>query len=231
MDRGPGCYAKVSSNLLRLARFPLASSHRHFCANLLNLSKFRCRVKLRFCGNQACNCFIFGRQVFLPIRSTWTADGSLPQKVALRKNFKQQPATNRLAHFARTKGISSRVMQWVCSLRDSLQGLDELTLPIRPTNRLPTSPLGAGPKATGRLHCYICNFSRVAQATLQCKSRIALLLALFRDFLRIATDRQFRNPKGCGKASVSVETRPENGADPSFIQQNAEIRDPCKRSK
>src|SRR5580704_12134613 len=30
-------------------------------------------------------------------------------------------------------------MQWVCSLRDSLQGLDELTLPIRPTNRLPTS--------------------------------------------------------------------------------------------
>jgi hypothetical protein len=126
LDRGPGCYAKVSSNLLRLARFPLASSHRHFCANLLNLSKFRCRVKLRFCGNQACNCFIFGRQVFLPIRSTWTADGSLPQKVALRKNFKQQPATNRLAHFARTKGISSRVMQWVCSLRDSLQGLDEL---------------------------------------------------------------------------------------------------------
>ncbi len=30
-------------------------------------------------------------------------------------------------------------MQWVCSLRDSLQGPDELTLPIRPTNRLPTS--------------------------------------------------------------------------------------------
>src|SRR5690242_21510513 len=30
-------------------------------------------------------------------------------------------------------------MQWACSLRDSLQGLDELTLPVRPTNRLPTS--------------------------------------------------------------------------------------------
>jgi len=37
-------------------------------------------------------------------------------------------------------------MQWVCSLRDSLQGLDALSLAVRPTNRLPTSPLGAGHK-------------------------------------------------------------------------------------
>src|SRR5579872_4215960 len=97
-------------------------------------------------------------------------------------------------------------MQWVCSLRDSLQGLDELTLPIRPTNRLPTSPLGAGHKATGRLHCYICNFLRVAQATLLCKSRKRLIHAPFRDFLRITTSHESRKQtrlwKGvhfCGK--------------------------------
>ena len=67
-------------------------------------------------------------------------------------------------------------MQWVCSLRDSLQGLDELSLPTDPTNQLPTSPLGAGHKATGRLHCYICNFLRVAQATprLQLADRLSL---------------------------------------------------------
>ncbi len=122
-------------------------------------------------------------------------------------------------------------MQWVCSLRDSLQGLDELTLPIRPTNRLPTSPLGAGPKATGRRHCYICNFSRVAHATLQCKSRIALFLAPFRDFLRIPTARGRCNPKRlwkgvgiCGKhcldrtrSGISISLRPRN---------NPQIRQP-----
>ena len=57
LDRGPGCDARVSSNLLRLARFSLSSGHRHFCANFLNLSKFRCRVKLRFCRNQDLQLF------------------------------------------------------------------------------------------------------------------------------------------------------------------------------
>lgn len=100
---------------------------------------------------------------------------SRPQKVALRKISKSDPHQMPSATKAHERVFSSRVMQWVCSLRDSLQGLDELTLPIRPTNRLPTSPLGAGHKATGRLHCYICNFLRVAQATLQCKPRNQLV--------------------------------------------------------
>jgi hypothetical protein len=45
----------LSSNLLRDANFTLYSGHGHFCANLLNLSKFRCYVKLRFRGNQGYN--------------------------------------------------------------------------------------------------------------------------------------------------------------------------------
>ena len=205
MDRGPGCYARVSSNLLRIARISHPSGHRHFCANLLNLSKFRCRVKLRFCGNQACNCFIFGRQV-LPAYSIDIAARLVGRRRSHCAKYQRATSIKCLAPQRRTKGFSSRVMQWVCSLRDSLQGLDELALPIRPTNRLPTSPLGAGHKATGRLHCYICNLLRVAQATLLCKSRIGLFQAPFRDFLRITTDHEYCNQhalwKGvrfCGK--------------------------------
>ena len=44
--------SELSSNLLRSANFTLYSGYGHFCANLLNLSKFRCRVKPRFGGNQ-----------------------------------------------------------------------------------------------------------------------------------------------------------------------------------
>ena len=50
----------------------------------------------------------------------------------------------------------------------------------------PLPHLGQATTATGRLHCYICNFLRVAQATHQCKSRIGLIHAPFRDSLRIA---------------------------------------------
>ena len=139
MDRGPGCYAKVSSNLLRPAGISLPSGHRHFCANLLNLSKFRCRVKPGFCGNQVYNSFILGRQVYLPIRSTWRRGYSAAEG-RTAQNFKQRPASIRLAPQRRTKGFSSRVMQWVCSLRDSLQGLDELYAsypPYEPASHFP----------------------------------------------------------------------------------------------
>jgi hypothetical protein len=175
-DRGPDCYARVSSNLLRHAKITLYSGHRHFCANLLNLSKFRCCVKPGFCWNQDYNSSSSAGS-FTCLFDRHSGEVSRPQKVALRKISKsdrhQMPSATK-AH----ERASSRVMQWVCSLRDSLQGLDELTLPIRPTNRLPTSLYSslaalkrAGPTATGRLHCYICNFLRVAQATPRCKSR------------------------------------------------------------
>jgi len=50
-----------------------------------------------------------------------------------------------------------------------------LLLLIRPTNRLPTSPLGAGHKGHREAPLLICNFSRIAQATLRCKSRNRLI--------------------------------------------------------
>ncbi len=130
------------------------------------------------------------RQAVLPAYSIDIAARLVVRRRSHCAKYQRATGNKCLAPQRRTKGFSSRVMQWVCSLRDSLQGLDELTLPIRPTNRLPTSPLGAGHKATGRLHCYICNFSRVAQATLQCKSRTGLIHAPFRDFLRITTGNE-----------------------------------------
>jgi len=67
---------------------------------------------------------------------------------------------------------------------------------------------GQATKATGRLHCYICNFLRVAQATLLCKSRKALIHAPFRDFLRIAMgggccnlQRLWKGAGFCGKGA------------------------------
>lgn len=47
--------SELSSNLLRSAQITLSSGHGHFCANLLNLSNFRYRVKPRFCWNQDSN--------------------------------------------------------------------------------------------------------------------------------------------------------------------------------
>ena len=40
LDRGPGCYAKVSSNLLRSPKTASDCDCRRFCANFLNLSNF-----------------------------------------------------------------------------------------------------------------------------------------------------------------------------------------------
>ena len=40
LDRGPDCYAKVSSNLMRMAKTALFSTLGRFCANFLKLSNF-----------------------------------------------------------------------------------------------------------------------------------------------------------------------------------------------
>ena len=73
---------------------------------------------------------------------------------------------------------------------------------------IPLPHSGQATKATGRLHCYICNFLRVAQATLMCNSRIALFLAPFRDFLRIPTTLPYRNPPNLWKGSHSCGKAP-----------------------
>ena len=140
LDRGPGCYAKVSSNLLRLARISLLSGHRHFCANLLNLSKFRCRVKLRFHQNLNSNfTSTAGRFSCLSDRLD---SGNCPlQKVALRKISNSNRRLNRPAHFARARRLASWVMQWFLFSAGFPTGVRGATCTTssNPTNRLPTS--------------------------------------------------------------------------------------------
>jgi hypothetical protein len=170
LDRGPGCYARVSSNLLRPAGISHLSGHRHFCANLLNLSKFRCPVKPRFCVNQDSN-FSSSAGRFTCLFDRHSGEVSRPQKVALRKISKsdrhQMPSATKAHERAFLSGHAMVLFSAGfptgagCALR--------LLSALRTGFPLPHS--GQATKATGRLHCYFCNFSRVAHATLQCKSR------------------------------------------------------------
>jgi hypothetical protein len=146
---------------------------------------------------------------------------SRPQKVALRKISKIDRHRNAWRHKGARKGfpLGSCNGFVLCGIpyrgRMSLRILSALRtgFPL-PSIQALLCLKGAGPTATGRLHCYICNFSRVAQATLQCKSRIALFLALFRDFLRITTGLASRNPfqlwkeaNSCGKHAEAAKIR------------------------
>jgi len=167
--------SELSSNLLRPANFPLCSGHRHFCANLLNLSKFRCRVKPRFGGNQDHNISsTAGRFSCLFDRHSGRNFPAAEGRTA--QNFKQQPAMNRFARFARTRGSPPGSCNGVCSLWDSLQGSGvRLSLP-HPTLRtgfpLPTWGRPHRPREAPLL---ICNSSRIAQAIPSCKSRNRLI--------------------------------------------------------
>jgi len=142
--------SELSSNSLRLAKFTLYSGHRHFCANLLNLSKFRCRVKPRFGGNQDHNISstagrfscLFDRHngQQLPV-----AEGRTAQK------FQTTTSDNRLAHFARTRGLASWVMQWGLFSAGFPTGVGDAATASssNPTNWLPTSHLGQATRPPG----------------------------------------------------------------------------------
>ena len=94
------------------------------------------------------------------------------------QNFKHQPATKSPRAF--------RAHKRTCLLGHAM-GLFSAGFPTgvdcapnatssNPTNRLPTSPIGQATKATGRLHCYICNFLRVTQghSSVQLANRLVL---------------------------------------------------------
>jgi len=148
--------SRLSSNLLRLARFLLCCSYRHFCANLLNLSKFRCRVKLRFRGNQELSCTSTAGRFSCLIRSTLAAEFPCRRRSHCAKFSNNDQRLNRPAHSARTRGLASWVMQWGCSLRDSLQGLGMRLTQPRPTLRtgfpLPTRGRPHGHREAPLLH-------------------------------------------------------------------------------
>ena len=95
---------RLSSNLLRFAKLTLLSGHRHFCANLLNLSKFRSCVKPRIYWNQACNISSSAGS-FTCLFDRHSGEVSQPQKGRTAQNIKERPASKCLAPPRRTKGF------------------------------------------------------------------------------------------------------------------------------
>jgi hypothetical protein len=120
---------------------------------------------------------IYSRQVFLPIRSTHTTGISRLQKVALRKISNINQRINRPAHFARTRGLASWVMQWVCSLRDSLQGsgcnLHNLVQPYEPASHFPYRAGHIGHREAPLLHLQLFK-SSTRHPSMQIANRLVL---------------------------------------------------------
>ena len=139
---------------------------------------------------------------FITFRST---DNPAAKKLAQRK-FSKSDRHKYLAHFARTRGLASWVMQWVCSLWDSLQGLGvRLTLPHLTLRTGFPLPLKGRPHGHREAPLLICNFLRVTQATLGCKSQKRLISRAVCDFPENNNGPRITQPKAaCGKASDSV---------------------------
>ena len=155
LDRGPGCYAKVSSNLLRSLKIAFHRDYQHFCANFLKLSDFQLHVKanphLRKGPETRC-----WRALPRFADSRDPSGKVLPGKLRTAQNIKQLPAKYARADRARRR-IFPLGNAMACSLRDSLQRFRGscLTCPNEPASHFPHR---AGHTATGRLHCSSATF-------------------------------------------------------------------------
>jgi hypothetical protein len=179
LDRGPDCDVQVVLELIAPYPLLLSSSCGHFCANLLNLSKFRSRVKLRFRRNQEHNLHL--QQAGFPAYSidiTANVFGPRRSHCAKFQTATSDKSPDAFRAHKRTRLLGHAMGLFSAGFPTGAGNASNATS-SNPTNRLPTSHSGQATKATGRLHCYICNFLRVAQATLHCNSRIALFLARF----------------------------------------------------
>ncbi len=157
LDRGPGFYTKVSSNLLRWLYLRFLAPFNHFGANFLTLSDFRLRVNRLFCfflkaARTRC------RQVFLASKKRVRRTGKSPAKMfRAAQNIKQRPAFARAAK-ARGSSLPGLAMGlFSAGFPTGVQGIAfDLTRPYEPASLF---PLGAGHTATGRLHCSFRTFS------------------------------------------------------------------------
>jgi hypothetical protein len=125
-----------------------------------------------------------------------------------------------LVPLGRAKGFPlGSCNQWFCSacpLRDSLQGAQGCVKRFHLYPNEPAShfPQRAGYSATGRLHCCLCNFSRVTHVTQVCKATGQTSPARNCDFLRITTRQHKHKPTGlwkprpfCGKGRFGTVSK------------------------
>ncbi len=123
LDRGPSCYARVSSNLMRSARTALCSALDRFCANFLKLSNFLLYVN-HFFSSQ-----LYPVEVTQPHLLAIASRRDEPQRLTSKpvrisifraaQNF--QTATS-IARATKARGGFPPGLAMACSLKDSQQG-------------------------------------------------------------------------------------------------------------
>jgi hypothetical protein len=151
LDRGPSCYAGVSSNLLRSPILAFNRIDRRFCANPLKLSEFCLHVKLNL-------PFAQGRPISLlavgsSLRISTGREGKIPFRGAAQRKISKsdQQKHTRAARARRRYQLLGLAM--ACSLRDSLQGFQglspHLTQRTSSINWLPNSLIGQATRPPG----------------------------------------------------------------------------------
>ena len=194
--------------MLRSPKTASDCSCRRFCANFLNLSDFLFYVNLIF----VLIVYIHGPSKLVVGGRSLNAVSPkrLTRKSVRISYFAQRKISNSDQYLPEPLGLARDELSghaMACSLRDSLQGLRDrafLHLTLRTSFPLPSDSrslkvpdLGLGRPfiihAFARGHreapSLICNFLRVAQATLACNLRPALRLPPDRNFPRIAITR------------------------------------------
>jgi hypothetical protein len=126
----------------------------------------------------------------IPCQAESLLTDSIPLKgVAQRINSQRATGKMPALHMSARK-ILFRVMQWLFSLGIPYRDRGILPPSPDPTNRLPRSPLRAGPEGPQEAPLLICNFQRVTHVTQCCKRLIHLSFTALPprcNFLRIAT--------------------------------------------
>jgi hypothetical protein len=149
LDRGPGCYAKVSSNLLRRPLLAYYCILRRFCANLLNLSDFHLHVKLnRFSPPRPLKHDVGGLFLRFGIRPA----GKKKSRSDASHSAKYQRATSNMRPSRLgSREMNSRVLQWLvlCGIPYRGSGMRHLRISPDPANQLPTSLIGQATRPPG----------------------------------------------------------------------------------
>jgi hypothetical protein len=115
LDRGPGCYAKVSSNLMRMAKSALCSTLGRFCANFLNLSNFLLYVNHLFSSHLYPVGATHPRcRAVVPRRDESKRFTPNPVRISFFRAAQNFQTATSIARAARgSRRISPRVLQWL----------------------------------------------------------------------------------------------------------------------
>jgi len=136
-----------------------------FCANLLKVSNFAFPVKPDLLRPRAAPTTMLA---VIP-RPRKPARRQAPYKSYAQRKISKIDQRNRPSLWG-SRELNSRVLQWFCSLWDSLQGLRG-RLPYLTQRTSSPLPFSGRPHGHREAPLLTCNFQRVAQVTPRCKRR------------------------------------------------------------